>query len=223
MIETKRYVFKTEFCKELKIPMNQAERKLTELLEWLKNFYDFTFYPGKPNVIEIHEIYGEYQPLPRKVPSQEALTAQKIQDYDAFTFSSLDQEYASNSKTKIARDAIEAFGFEKYHHINANSVARRYISEPLQKYGETDNTSIWVYYSTYQPLDETTLKRWRDIMADEHLNETEASNAFFRYADGEDISQELSYFKTARMRFREEFDDIPVLVKKWRLKADYIN
>ena len=38
MIENKVYEFKKEFCKELNIPMNQAERRLNELLEWLKNY-----------------------------------------------------------------------------------------------------------------------------------------------------------------------------------------
>ena len=54
------YVFKREFCKMLKIPDNQAERRTEELLEWLTNFFDYEFYKGCPNRILIREIYGEY-------------------------------------------------------------------------------------------------------------------------------------------------------------------
>ena len=58
---------KNEFCKELGIPMNQVERRLEELLQWLENFYDYEFYEGRPNRIYIKRIIGDYRPLPRKI------------------------------------------------------------------------------------------------------------------------------------------------------------
>lgn len=61
MIETKIYKFKEEFCKELSIPLNQANRRQKELLEWLTNFYDYEFLPGNPIRIIIKEIIGKYE------------------------------------------------------------------------------------------------------------------------------------------------------------------
>jgi hypothetical protein len=54
------YAFKKEFCKILKIPDNQAERRLSELLDWLTNYFDFEFYKGNPHRIFIKKIYGDY-------------------------------------------------------------------------------------------------------------------------------------------------------------------
>ena len=81
MIECKVYKFKEEFCKELGIPNNQPDRRLKELLEWLKNFYEFNFFKGNPHRIEILEVIGEYRPLPRKVPKQDKLTLEKKEKY----------------------------------------------------------------------------------------------------------------------------------------------
>lgn len=218
MIELKTYKFKQEFCKELDIPMNQAERRLDELLGWLTNFYDFEFLKGNPNRIIIKEIIGEYQPLPRKTPCQDALNEAKRQDYETFTIAALGTEFKPNSKSKIARDAIESFGNEKYAHISTKAVARRYIKEPFDKYGETDDKLVWVYYTTYEPIPIDILDSWRSILREEHIGEQEAANAFYRAAEGEDISREQKYYINAKRRFKELYGDIPVLVKSWKLK-----
>lgn len=56
----KLYKFKEEFCVELGIPKNQVERRLDDLINWLRNFYDFEFKKGRPHCIVIKEIIGEY-------------------------------------------------------------------------------------------------------------------------------------------------------------------
>lgn len=94
MIEVgKTYKFKEEFCKELGISNCQVERKLNDLLNWLRNFYDFEFKKSRPFLITINDIFGEYKPLPRKVPSQDELTKEKKEKYDEFTKFSLTIEY----------------------------------------------------------------------------------------------------------------------------------
>ena len=55
MIEKCVYLFKEEFCKELKIPTNQYDRNKDKLLEWLTNFFDFDYLPGRPIRINIKE------------------------------------------------------------------------------------------------------------------------------------------------------------------------
>lgn len=168
----------------------------------------------------IKEIIGEYQPMPRKAPKQDELTQEKKNKYAEFTKFSLAPDYTPNSKSKVAREAINTFGKQEYGHTNTEAVARRYIKEPFNKYGETNDVQVWVYYSTYQPLDNSVIDEWRRILREEHIGEDEAKNAFYRYAEGEDISKEIGYFKKARMRFEEKYNDMPILVKEWRLKKD---
>ena len=211
------YNFKDEFCSELGIGVRAWKNRKKDLLEWLANFYEYELLEGRPIRIHIKEIYGEYQPLPRKINIHE-LTEQKKQDYTNFAIASLGTEFKPNSKVKVAREAIVSFGQEKYGHSNAEAVGRRYVGPAFNEYGECNNIKRWVWYSTYEPLDAAALERWRAIMAEEHISEKEAANAFYRHAEGEDISKEKSYFMKARMRFKEEFGDTAILISDWRLK-----
>ena len=136
------YEFKKEFCRIMNIPMCQAERRLNDLLDWLKNFFDYEFYEGRPNRIMIKEIIGEYRPLPRRAPSQDALTQSKLTDYENFTIASLSADFKPNSKSKVAREAVHAFGYEKYGHTSIEAVTRRYVKEPFDKYGFTPVNSV---------------------------------------------------------------------------------
>jgi hypothetical protein len=62
MIEANKiYNFKEEFCKELKIPSYQFDRRKKDLLNWLDNFFDYEIYSGCPIRILIKKIYGEYE------------------------------------------------------------------------------------------------------------------------------------------------------------------
>ena len=212
------YLFKEEFCKELKIPQNQYDRRQDELLIWLTNFYDFEFLKGRPLRIYVREQLGEYQPMPRKVPKQDELTAEKTKDYEEFTIAALGTEYKPNSKSKIARDAIDAFGYKKYSHSNAEAVVKRYIKKPFDAHGKTNGKQVWVWYSTYEPLSEEELNDWRNIMTEEHISEHEAANAFYKQEQGQDISKEKGYYKKAQHRFAEKYGDIAVLVKEWKKK-----
>lgn len=210
------YLFKEEFCKELKIPQNQYNRRQDDLLIWLSNYYDFELLKGCPIRIHVREQLGEYQPMPRKLPKQDELTAEKIKDYAEFTIAALGTDYKPNSKSKIARDAIDAFGYEKYSHNNAEAVVKRYIKKPFDTHGETNGNQIWVWYSTYEPLSEEVLTDWRNIMTEEHISEAEAAHAFYKQEQGQDISKEKGYYKKAQDRFAEKYGDIAVLVKEWK-------
>lgn len=211
MIECKVYKFKEEFCKELGIPNNQPDRRLKELLEWLKNFYDFNFLKGNPHRIEILEVIGEYRPLPRKVRD---LSIEKKEKYKDFTIKSLDKEFTPNSKSRVARKAIEKFGYPDYGHNSVESVVRRYIKKPFDEYGESDNNWIWVYFRSYKPLEGEALNRWRQILAVEKIDEGRAANAFYKLAEGESIEEDLR----AKEKFLDEYNDFPIRVQSWRLK-----
>lgn len=209
------YDFKTEFWSLTGIKKNQWESRRKDLLEWLNNFYDYELLEGRPIRIKINEIYGQYQPLPRK---SVITTEQKQQDYKLFTIAALGNEFKPNSKAKTTREALNAFGREKYGHDNVQGVSKRYVGPIFDEYGESNGIRRWVWYETYEPLDKESLERWRQIMFEEHISEAEAANAFYRQEQGEDISKEKGYFAAARKRFKEEFGSCPILVSDWRLK-----
>lgn len=37
--------------------------------------------------------------------------------------------------------------------------------------------------------------------------------------EGEDVSKEIGYYNKARLRFKEKYKDIPILVKSWKLNS----
>ena len=209
------YDFKKEFWLLTGIKKNQWESRREELLEHIGNFYDYELLDGRPIRIKINEIYGTYQPLPRK---NLISMAQKQEDYKMFTIAALGTEFKPNSKAKTTREALSAFGREKYGHDNVQGVSKRYVGPVFDEYGESNGIRRWVWYETYEPLDQQTLERWRQIMFEEHISESEAANAFYRQEQGEDISKEKSYFAAARARFKAEFGSCPILVSDWRLK-----
>lgn len=220
--KNKTYNFKTEFCPALGITKYQIDRRKDDLLIWLSNFYDYIFISGRPERIEIHDIYGEYQPMPRKVAALSQLTQEKKEYYANYVKNHFSLDFAPNSKMRMSRNAINAGGYEKFGHLNPKTVAYTYIKEPFERYGENDNTYIWAFYSTYKPLDQKSSDRWHAILQREHIDEEQAANAFYRSAQGEDVSQEQSYYKKALEAFEEEFNDIPVRVQNWRLKREYV-
>lgn len=184
MINAGIYLFKEEFCKALHISVNQMNRRQDELFAWLNNFFDYEILQGRPIRIHVKAVLADYQPLPRKVPSQDKLTQEKLIDYEKYTMAALGTEFKPNSKMKIARDAIESFGYTKYYHNNPEWVARNFVTQPFNTYGETNNQQVWVYYSTYEPMPSNVLEKWRTILHEEHIGEKEAANAFYKQEQG---------------------------------------
>ena len=164
-----------------------------------------------------YEIEGD---LPNTIPllPRKSEMKQKKADYEKFTIAALGTEFKPNSKMRVARQAIDSFGYEKYSHTNAEAVAKRYVKEPFEKYGETDNQQVWVFYSTYEKISADILEDWRQILREEHIGEEEAANAFYKQEQGQDISKEKSYYKKAQERFAGKYNDIPILVKSWKVR-----
>lgn len=134
----KIYNFKIEFWPMTGINKGQWENRKEDLLEWLAEFYDYELYEGRPIRIYIKRILGEYKPLPRKVNSRE-LTEQKKKRYTAFTIASLGTEYAPNSKSRVAREAMHSFGYEAFGHTSVPAVVERYVGPAMNEYGEHNN------------------------------------------------------------------------------------
>ena len=189
--------------------------KKQDVLDHLRDFMDIT---------EIHTSSGRYvyevsSPLPQSIPPlpRHSNSNQKKLDYENYTLAALGSTFQFNSKTKIAREAIQDFGYKKYGHSSERNIRQRYIKEPFNKYGEKQpNSEAWVWYSTYEPLTTEELTRWKVIMQEEHISEEEQANAFRKFACDIDISEEISYYKKAMKRFKEEYQDIPIKIRKWR-------
>ena len=212
----KRYDLKKEFFVQHHISIRQWDRRKKDLLEWLKNFFDYELIEDhKPIQIIIHEQFGPYQPMPKKVEENQKIKEKK---YEAFIIAALGTEYKPNSKTKVARDAINNFARRDFGHTSQEAVSRRFVSKPFEKYGETNNVQRWVYYPEYTPLSDDVLEDLRRILREERIDIDEAASAFYRSEQGEDISQERQYFKRARERFLDKYGKFPVLVKEWKCK-----
>lgn len=213
------YKLKDEFFVKLRIPYTQYRTRKEDLLEWLKNFYDYELVNGRPIMIKINDVYDEYEPLPRKGEMGSSLTAEKEQAYAAYIESKFTDEWVYTSKMKESREAIEAFGKKKYHHTSARAVANRYIGPAMDTKCEKSLERYWVDYPSYRPLSEEQVAAWRQILQEEHISEREAANAFYRKCKGEDISKEEGYFKAALERCKAELGLSPILVSQYKAAA----
>lgn len=216
------YLFKEEFCKILNIPQNQYNRRQSELVEWLYNFYDFEMLEGKPIRIHVKVEIGEYRPLPRKkydTTSRNLLNREKLEKYGEFTVSSLGAEYQPNSKTRIARKAINAFGEEEYGHTNTEAVAKRFVAPTFDRVAESDGVRKWVWYQSYEVLDEVTVIEWREILKKWKVDTKNAAELFYAAAQGEDIDEGKAAYKNAMWEMKSKHGDFPVCVKSWKLKG----
>lgn len=179
-IECKTYELKKEFFELIHITSNQWDKRKDAIQAWLHEFYDYKIFKnGRVLYITINEIYGEYRPLPRKLNTKER-SAIMIDDYDNYTIQALGTEYKYNSKSKVARDAIEDFGGEKYGHTSTEYITKKFIRPAFNKYGETNNQKAWVWYSSYQPLSEEEVENWRHILKIHHMSESEAASAWYK-------------------------------------------
>lgn len=207
------FITRKELNEKYSIPKNQWNLKHDELLNHLQEYMD---------IIEIKTEKGRYSyevkgELPDLIPPlKESLIEQKKKDYEKYTIKALGTEFKPNSKSKIAREAIIDFGSEKYGHTSQESVVKRYVREPFDKYGVSDGNKYWCYYDTYEPLTAEAIAEWRTILVEEHISEKEAAYAFYKAQQGEDITKERNYYKNALRRFKEKYDSIPVLVSRWK-------
>ena len=161
-------------------------------------------------MIKIIEVFGEYEPLPRKIPD----TAEKIADYNNYVKEHLPKDFQPESKARMAREAISAFGLRKYNHTSDAAVARRYVGPAMEEYGEKSDTHVWVDYRDYRELDAETLQLWIGILNHNHIGEREAANAFYKQEQGMDITREKQSFKRSLEEMKAMTGIIPVKVAK---------
>lgn len=216
MIKIGYYKLKEEFFPLLNIAINQWKMRKDDLLHWLSNFYDYEIVEGKPLRIKIIEVYGEYQPLPRKLDGYNM--AEKVTDYKNFTIAALGNEFKPNSKSKVAREAIQSFGNAKYGHTSREAVARRFVSPVFEQYGESDGKYHWVWYKTYELASQEDIDAFKTILKEEKAAEEDVINAFYASEGDEEILKTKECYRKAICRAKEELGDFLVRVPQWRLK-----
>ena len=210
-------ISRSELNKKYNIDSHLWTRRHDDLLDYLQDFMNIKEIKSKKGRYT-YEIEGE---MPESIPKlpRKCNLEQKKKDYEDFTIKALGTEFKPNSKSKIAREALSSFGNEKYGHYSQESVVKRYVKEPFDKYGVTNNHQVWVDYKTYKPLSAEVLTDWRSILKEERIDEA-AAKAFYREQQGEDISQEKSFYKCALERFKAKYNTMPILVKEWRANKD---
>lgn len=211
-------VTRTQLNEKYHLGKNSWNAKHDIVLEHLQLYMDIA--EKKVNGRYVYEIIGE---MPTSIPPvpRQSFRGEREEDYERYVKKALGTEFSYNSRAKIAREAIRDFAYEKYSHKNAKGVAKRYVAEPFKRWAEKEEDSdAWVWYQTYAPLDSLALDRWIQIMREEHITEKEQAQAFRRYANGEDIKEEVSYYKRAMDRFVEEFGDFAIKVPKYKCKCE---
>lgn len=207
-----------QIIEKYSIPRSTFDQRHDDLLEHLKDFMDITEYKSDTGRYEYRikdaQLPAHIPPLPRK-----SKMAQKKKDYENYTIASLGTEYKYNSMAKIAREGIKDFGRNKYGHKSQEAISKRYISKPFKEHGVSlDNSQHWVWYETYEEMPPEIIEDWCTIMREQKIDEKEQASAFRDYANGEDISEQVGFYKAALDIFKEKYHDIPVKVKKWKNK-----
>lgn len=209
---------RAELSKKYNINEHSWTRKHDLVMEHLSNYMEIA--ESIENNRYFYEITGELPesipPIPRK---SRRVEAQK--DYDVFVsnyFHNSIPRYAN--KAKVAREGIAAFGMKKYGHHHVGSIAHRYISSSFEKYvEEVPDSKRWVWYTTYEPLDDDTLQRWTNILEEEHITEAEQAAAFRDFYESLNIGEAVRLYKRAISKFYEEFNDYTVKVPQYLLKT----
>lgn len=204
MIENKTYLFKEEFCPLLSIPKNQQDRRLDELLNWLKIFFNYDFIKGKgiPHIIIIKEQYCDYEPLPRKskIPEIKAFYEQETEHIITYK--------PRNTGSNIAREISKQNN--KYKH--AEGTIANYIRPILKRnyvVGEREWCKINYEHLTYDPIDEKELKflqeQFKKYLSSNNVAETigDVEAGYISQDDG--YKRLKSYYNDAIIAFQNKF------------------
>ena len=206
-------ISRSQLTKKYNITRGQWQNRNDDLLDYLNDFFP---------IVEIKEgryfYYEVPDDLPDSIPKLPRKTnrAEKIADYEQYVIDNLPDVPTPLSKSKMARDAIDDFGYEKYHHTSYKAVSERYVGPAMNKHGEHSIKMVWVDVNTYIPLTQEQEDFLHDCFQQAHLSELEMANAFKKYAQEQDISEEIDNFNKAIEVFKARFDFRPITVYEWQ-------
>lgn len=202
----------------LKISTYQYRQRKDELLEWLKDFFVYEILDGKPIKIHIIQQIGEYEQMPNK--GQAARSQEKQQAYENYVIEHLPQEFTPMSKTRMAYNAINDFGKEKYKHNSPEAVGRRYVGPAMDTHGIRTEERYWCWYTTYEQLPQEVVDEWRAILSKWKCTEQEVYAAFCAKQASHDDTEMIRVegaFKSALFEFKCKYNDNIVFIPKWKI------
>lgn len=206
-------ISRKELTEKYHITRNAWEARHDDLLDWINDFF---------SIVEIKENNRYYYEVPDVLPDsipklpRKTNTVEKIADYEQYVIDNLPDVPTPLSKSKMARDAIDDFGNKKYHHTSYEAVSKRYVGPAMNKHGEHSIKMVWVDASTYIPLTQEQEDFLHECFQQVHLSELEMANAFKKYAQEQDISEEIDNFNKAIEVFKARFDFRPITVYEWQ-------
>jgi hypothetical protein len=120
----------------------------------------------------------------------------------------------------MSKDALADFGREKYNHTSERAVSNRYVGPAMDKHGQHSIKMVWVEAKTYTPLTKEQENYLHDCFCKMHLSELEMANAFKKYAQEQDISEEIDNFNKAIHMFMQQYSFRPISVYEWQKRED---
>lgn len=195
------------------------ERRHDDVLKYLSQFMDITESKTESGRYK-YKVQGE---LPQNLPDiREWLRHSKEEKREAYKKyileNELTEEFKPNSKSKVARDAIEDFSRTAYGHFSPRSVVSQYVGPLMDKYGEKSDDHVWVRYDTYEPLPKEALDDLKYMFKSHQLDMQHMACAWIKERQGQDTTKEKNDFKIVLNIFKDKYHYFPVLVPKWRLK-----
>ena len=240
----KEMLFRKEFGLQiLGETSHVVTRRKQDLLEWLKNFFSYTFIKTSyADKIIIHEIYAEYEKIPKKKQDiSKRLEKRKakedyLEDFIIKTFfkekSAIEQHLTYNY---IARSITNEEILNIFGPITLRTLARSYVKPVLKKIAEFIPPKDWVWFEKYEKIDEETRMAWIKTLREEEDKADEKMREMMRYINlcedawMDDISgftqnkkvKKDNFYKKAIDRFKFEYGDFPVQSYRWVLKEEY--
>ena len=151
MVETTTYSLK-ELLNILHITKDSWKKRRQEYLDWFNCFFDYEITTqGKKTFFIIKEIFGDYEPLPRKKKSIE------VKEYYAQETSKIVKQEPTNTGANIARNIIAINN--KYDH--KEGTASVYVRNILKEGYQVDS-KVWCCRTQdglhYTPITDEQLK-----------------------------------------------------------------
>lgn len=206
---------RSELSKKYNISRNAWEARHNDLLDWIRDFFP---------IEEVKEgryyYYLVIDDLPESIPKlpRKSNKEEKMKDYVEFVIRNLPEDFEPFSKALMARKAIESFGKEKYHHTSYRAVNERYVGPAMELYGEKSEEMVWVFADSYAPLPEEMEEYLHYCFNYMHITEQVKANAFDKYMQGEEITEETTNYEKAIDMYKERYVIRPIKVNKWRAK-----
>ena len=178
MLELKAYETK-ELMSVLGITRSSWGRRKEEYLDWFKLFFDYDIViQGEKRVYIIKEIFGEYEPLPRKKKSIE------VKEYYVQETSKIVKQEPTNTGSNIARNIVAVNN--KYDH--KEGTASVYVRSILKEGYRVDG-KIWCKRTEdglhYEPINEEQIAYLNECITQQFKDDKVQEYAVDMYTDYE--------------------------------------